>query len=336
LCVDFNKAFDSVEHACIESVLKFFNFGDRMIGMVKTILRNRQARVKVEDGLSDPFNIERSTPQGDRASPYIFILVIEILIIKLIAKSNNGIETCRYMQEIAYNASLEIGTAEAYADDLTILFKLTEGSLGVILNILTEFEALSGLSINKNKTQLMACGTERYAEGEELLGIKIVKEINVLGLIIDKELRQLDQNWEKVIAKVIRLCNYWKVFRLSIAGRVMIINMFLLSQCVYLMNTLELKPEIGERLNEIFINYAKGTDRPLSRDNRFNKAELGGYGLIDINILNTSIKASWIVRWQKEREWQDYPSFYATGRNVTNVEQVMMEMELPRPLLLTY
>ena len=45
LCVDFNKAFDSIEHACVSSVLKFFNFGENMVGMVSTILRDRTARV---------------------------------------------------------------------------------------------------------------------------------------------------------------------------------------------------------------------------------------------------------------------------------------------------
>ena len=89
--MDFNKAFDSVEHSCITEVLKFFNFGENFIGMVGTILRDRIARVKVENGLSEPFKIERSTPQGDRASPYIFILVIEILIIKLVAECGQGI-----------------------------------------------------------------------------------------------------------------------------------------------------------------------------------------------------------------------------------------------------
>jgi hypothetical protein len=51
-------------------------------------------------------------------------------------------------------------------------------------------------------------------------------------------------------------------------------------------------------------------------------AELGGYGLIDVNALNISIKSSWISRWQREMDWRDYPSYYATGRNVDDIEQV--------------
>ena len=66
----------------IGNVLKFFNYGDRFIRMVATILSSRKGKILMEDGLSGTFNIERGTPQGDKASPYLFILCIEILLIK--------------------------------------------------------------------------------------------------------------------------------------------------------------------------------------------------------------------------------------------------------------
>ena len=59
LCVDFSKAFDCVEHEFITKVLGFFNYGDNMVGMVKTILQNRQGRILLDQGLSDMFRVER-------------------------------------------------------------------------------------------------------------------------------------------------------------------------------------------------------------------------------------------------------------------------------------
>ena len=58
--------------------------------MVNTILNNREAKIMYGDKLGEPINIARGTPQGDRASPYLFILCIEILLIK-INKENGGI-----------------------------------------------------------------------------------------------------------------------------------------------------------------------------------------------------------------------------------------------------
>ena len=49
----------------------------------------------------------------------------------------------------------------------------------------------------------------------------------------------LDVNWEKTILKMINQANYWKLFRLSISGRVMIAKTYMISQATYLMGTLE-------------------------------------------------------------------------------------------------
>jgi hypothetical protein len=83
LCVDFSKAFDSVEHYVIEQVFKFFNFGDFMTRTIQTLLKKRMGTVILTNGYSEKFDIKRGTPQGDRTSPYIFIMCIEILLIKI-------------------------------------------------------------------------------------------------------------------------------------------------------------------------------------------------------------------------------------------------------------
>ena len=140
---------------------------------------------------------------------------------------------CRSMQDLAWQSGIEVGIAEAYADDLTIMFKMSEENLNKVLGILYEFEQVSGLSINKNKTQLMTCGNDVIAVGTVILDITVVNEVNVLGIKKDRKCENLNQNWEKVLAKINRLCNYWSMFRLSITGKVMIVKTFLLSQCIY-------------------------------------------------------------------------------------------------------
>ena len=74
LCVDFSKAFDCVGHEFIAKVLGFFNYRDNIVGMVKAILRNRQGRILLDNGVSDMFRVERGTPQENKASPRLFIL----------------------------------------------------------------------------------------------------------------------------------------------------------------------------------------------------------------------------------------------------------------------
>jgi hypothetical protein len=97
LCIDFVKAFDSIEHEFIEKVLKFFNFGERMIGYIRTLLYDRNARIILDEGCSESFSVKRGSPQGDRSSPYIFILCIEILLIKLESMDGKGIDQCNFI-----------------------------------------------------------------------------------------------------------------------------------------------------------------------------------------------------------------------------------------------
>ena len=116
LCVDFSKAFDCVEHEFIAKVLGFFNYGENMVGMVKTILQNRQVRILLDHGVSDMFRVERGTPQGEKASPYLFILCIEILLIKLEIEAGESIGVCIFSEQIRETFWLESMLAEAYAE----------------------------------------------------------------------------------------------------------------------------------------------------------------------------------------------------------------------------
>ena len=61
MCVDFSKAFDSVEHGAICAVLRFFNFGENMVKMVSTLLRGRRARIIMDGCYSGDIHIDRGT-----------------------------------------------------------------------------------------------------------------------------------------------------------------------------------------------------------------------------------------------------------------------------------
>ncbi len=95
-----------------------------MIKMVSTLLNKRTARIIVEEGYNSTFNIERGTPQGDRSSPYIFIICMEILLIKILSLDGRGIDSCAFIKRKLTGLHIESMTAEAYADDLFLIFNL--------------------------------------------------------------------------------------------------------------------------------------------------------------------------------------------------------------------
>ncbi len=188
LFVDFAKAFDSVEHEMIRSVMLYFGYGEVMTTMVMTLLNDRKSRVILEDGYSESIRLERGTPQGDRSSPYIFIMCIEILLIKIRKENGNGIDDSGLFIEYWGRGGTheeEPLMSEAYADDLMIIFQFSELSIEKILEVLDNFGKVSGLLINIDKTQLMVVGTDNWAVGDRVHEIEIVDKVNILGVQID-------------------------------------------------------------------------------------------------------------------------------------------------------
>ncbi len=99
-----------------------------------------------------------------------------------------GINSCEFIKQKLLNCNIESMTAEAYADDLTIIFKMSNESVDSIMNILERFFRCTGLEVNKEKTQLMVTGTEGWVVGQKICDITVVDEVRILGVVIDRKL----------------------------------------------------------------------------------------------------------------------------------------------------
>ena len=81
--INFSKAFDSINHEFIYETIEFLNFGPYFIRIIKTMLNSKKCNLMIDGFKTQQFKILRGVPQGDTASPYIFIIVLEILLLRL-------------------------------------------------------------------------------------------------------------------------------------------------------------------------------------------------------------------------------------------------------------
>jgi hypothetical protein len=137
---------------------------------------------------------------------------------------------------------------------MTVLFRMTDNSVWVILEVLKKFYRTTGLEVNTEKTQLMITGTNEWGTGRSVHGIMVVESVRILGIKIDRNLTDLDSNWENIITNMTRIATYWGLFGLSITGRVMVAKTYIISQALYVMGLLPLSDILAARLNEILLD----------------------------------------------------------------------------------
>ena len=71
------------------------------------------------------------------------------------------------------------------------------------------------------------------------------------------------------------------------------------------MGVLHLPKEVRDRINEVLANFVKGRDRIIAKKRWCIDRSLGGYGLMDVHIMNACIKPAWINKWIMHGESYD-------------------------------
>ena len=121
-------------------IIRSLGFGPEFIWWVRTL---HHESCFINNGLAtDFFSLERGVRQGDRLSPYSFVVAVETLALAI-----------RQNPEII---GIKIGGEETkllqYADDTTAVLSDID-SAQALFNLLEVFKNLSGLVINSSKTE---------------------------------------------------------------------------------------------------------------------------------------------------------------------------------------
>ena len=304
LLIDFRKAFDSISHTFIHNTLKSLGFGPDIITWINTFLKNRDAQILIGGHLTDSINLEQGVPQGDIISPYLFILMVEILLIKITSTKN--------ITGITY-ASKE-SRAETFADDTTLFMERNEANLRNATKYIQHFHKISGLACNIDKTSVIPIGRNSNKEDQICKDLNMVWDdtFTILGFEIDNKLEKLETNFTKVKDKIKALIRKWKPYHLSLRGRLTIAKTKLVSQITYISTVLTPSTAIIEEIQTLINNFVMGIEGNnkhwINKDIMYTHTSQGGFGMIRLESFTKAIKVSWIKRYSVDKiddNWAD-------------------------------
>ena len=284
--IDWNKAFDRVEHEFLFKVLERFGFGEGLVGWVRRLYGSAKSCVKVNGVLTDRFEVERSVRQGCPLSALLYAISVEPLasLIK-IDKEVQGIM-------LPYGGVCVINQ---YADDTTVTVR-DSGSVKRVLELVEVYGRAAGAKINVDKSEIMYIGGVERVD----VGLRVENRfIKVLGVhlgVDSKEAR--DATWTGVINKIRGVCTTWKARRLRLKGKVIVVNSLLLSVCVYVMNVVEMPEWVMNELNTIVRDFIwEGKGVKIAHNTLVGRAQEGGLKLLDLQTKRAAMRMKTVKKY---------------------------------------
>ena len=214
LKVDLKKAFDSLNWNFIIMVLQTLNFPGHFVKLIEQCITTTKFSVAVNGELCGFFNSTKGLRQGDPLSPYLFVLAMEMLSQLLNTEFNSGRIG---HHQAALNPQV---THMAFADDIMIFFDGENESLANIASTLDTFSECSGLTMNRDKTELFVAGLNQVETVDILsLGFSLGSlPVRYLGLpLMHRKLQICD--YRPLLDQLRRRFSSWTSRCLSFAGR---------------------------------------------------------------------------------------------------------------------
>ena len=284
LSIDYRKAFDTVSHSAMWEILKKFGYGDYIIKMVKTLYFGANSSV-INNGYTTPrFRIGRSCRQGDCVSPYLFLLVIEPLL-QEIRRVSFDIITSKGRVKPLY----------AFADDCNCFFS-SERILERIITILDTYAKFSGLTINKEKSEIMPL-SQWLSEETDHKGIPIVQSIKITGTHISKNNDDDNViNFDTAISKCEDFADANASRSLSLQGKALLINAKIHGIMAHHYKHGKMNDNQIKRLDKCIFSFLWGGSDKVKRSYIRKKTKDGGLNVFDARVMNNATLIRWLSR----------------------------------------
>ena len=299
ILIDFMKAYDRVDREAMFMTLQGMNFGDEFINMTRVLYKQVLVTINVNDELTEEFVTGGGVRQGCPLSPYLFIMVLELLAIELKKSTDyTGIVEPITGQE---------DKASFFADDSSIYPGKPE-EIKPTRACIQKFEEATAAKQHDGKTKLLLVGKNRNREiTNENIGVDydIMKDDDIeryLGDMVGNEVKDEDRHEDK-INEAIQKGEEWNRENITMIGRSLVANTIIYSKVKFRLdincNTKETRKQIKKMTREFIWKYRK----PQVRwEIMVRPREEGGMAVRDPECMMDAAKIMIIKRLQREKK----------------------------------
>lgn len=180
ILLDYSKAFDTLDHSLLLSILQYIGMSKYVIEFFKNYLIHRLQKVSIDDQLSVQLEVLKGVPQGSILGPLLYIIY------------TSQLDKCLQHCKRAYYAD----DSQLYISCLPKDIALTVSKINSDLKSLHEMSAKYSLALNPTKSFYMIFAPKNQNHVIDSIEIKICNTtlqkrevLRNLGLMLDCELR---------------------------------------------------------------------------------------------------------------------------------------------------
>ena len=245
--MDLSKAFDCLNHELLIAKLHAYGFSKESLELIRSYLKNRWQRTKINNSFSSWSELLMGIPQGSVLGPLLFNIYINDL--------------CYFFDKCDVCNFADDTTPYACDNDLDGLIKILEHDS---LNAINWFR-MNYMKLNEEKCHLIVAG-HKYENVCAMIGESRIWETQkqqLLGVYIDNQLsfkyhvEELCRKAGKKISALARICHYLSQKRRRILAKTFIESQFSYCPLVWMFTSRTINNKINklhERLLRLVYN----------------------------------------------------------------------------------
>eukprot|EP00253_Pinus_taeda_P029015 PITA_29015 len=253
--LDLSKAYDRLNWKYLKRVLESFEFNNRWIEWVLSMISTPNFSILINGIPSTSFNASRGIRQRDPLSPFLFILAAEGL--GRFFKKEQRERRIKGLKLWGRNLPI---THQQFVDDIMLFCEATVKEVKGIKRILDIFMEAPGMEVNKEKSCTFVFNTLDSVKSHltRTLGFRQGElPTKYLGNQIYFHPTRM-VNWLQVIEKIKNKMAGWVFRTLNIAGRIVLVKSVLQAIPIYPLSIIAAPKGACSKIKELYTKFIWG------------------------------------------------------------------------------